>query len=383
MKCYKRLLLQAILLFVGAYNSYAAEVAVDITSTKLNVGDTATLTIDLVNFPTTHGGGVNVFFNQKVVNVSGVQINPVWSFVNRNGVVDNGQGQVKDIFFSHFNGLEGNIPVVTIQLVAIGEGTSNIVVTESDANPFADGNGVIPVTINNRIASVTVQGSQQDTESVETVADTGDQSTLDNSAEADVGGSTQDTVDTGVSDKINQQNDKGIEQITEVSSQSGSNKTESTPKTSGAKLVLTETVFVNSNTDNKAVNSADVDEAAGTSKAAEEAVPLRNYSNRQVNASISNNRSQSEVLNGVSDTNNDIRRKDDNAFLLDPNPDLVVDDLNNNNKQDNEIKEEGKVSDSESLAQANDDNAETGLYVSVVVVMLLAIIALIVINRKS
>ncbi len=386
MKCYKRLLLFGIFLFASVFNSFAAEVAVDINSPNLNIGDTASITIDLVNFPTTHGGGVNVFYNQKVIKVTAVQISPAWSFVNRSGIIDNNRGQVKDIFFSHFNGLEGNIPVATIQVVAIGEGASNIVVAESDANPFADGNGVIPVTINNKVSSVVVQSNQPNTENAETGVAADTQTSTDTTAATDATDSVlQDTTisDTG-DNKSNQQDNKASGQVAKEANAPNSNKQNVAASTTGNNLVLINTAHLNSGAGEKADKIAETDQTVEGGADTHEAILSANYSNRQERAPWLDRQSQSasRAMPGRRDTNHIDEVGSDDIKSPGGYSDNAADSRNTGKKQYgySEDKEDASVNES---YIPQEGNTGIGLYISVGMAMLFAILALIAINRNA
>ena len=380
MKCYKQLLLLTILSFSGAFNSFAAEVAVNINSSNLSVGDTASVTIDLVNFPKTHGGGVNVFYNQKVVKVTGVQINPTWGFVNRSGIIDNNRGQIKEILFSDFNGLEGNIPVATIQLVAIGEGASNIVVTESDVNPFADGKGAIPVTINNRVSSITVQSNQQITENTETGTDT--QSAADTTVGNETAGSAQDNAaNTAGSDKINRQDSEVSREV--ATNTRDVNKQETTTTSAGNNLVFVNTAPMNSRTEQKTADMAETDALAVSAPAGQEMASSTSYHEPQSSAARPARQSPSGSPPGMRDINHGVQHEDGNSsssYSYADNATAANVNINDQYRYDDE-KEDVTNSSESYMPQEND--TDIGLYVSVGLVMLLSMFALVAINRKS
>ena len=139
--------------------AHAAEVKLSTDNQNPQVGDKITISVDLAGFPDTHGGGLNLTYNRNVLRATSVQVNPTWGFVNKNGTINNATGSINNILFSDFAGKSGDVPVAVIELEVISAGDANISVTESARNGFAGSDyGRMPVTINNSLASLSVQG---------------------------------------------------------------------------------------------------------------------------------------------------------------------------------------------------------------------------------
>lgn len=202
-----KLIIPVIALILSAGPVMAADVNIGIDKPGLKVGDLVNVSIDLAGFPTTHGGGINLKYNENVLRATGVQINPVWNFVNKNGVINNANGSVSDILFTHYNGLDGNIPAVVVQMQVIGTGSANLIASESAQNPFAGPGGTLPATINNNLAALYVQGeadpesttaAEETTATPETVAAAADQPDGTNNAAATTDNSQAESVATNV-----------------------------------------------------------------------------------------------------------------------------------------------------------------------------------------
>lgn len=153
-----RYFLSVVLLALWSAQTLAAEVNLSVNNQDVKVGDRIEVTVDMSGFPLTHGGGINLGYNKDVLRAVGVQIDPTWNFVNRNGVINNEDGSISNILFSHFNGVEGDLPVAVIQMEVIGAGAANLTATESPQNPFAGADGALPVSFNNQLAAVNVEG---------------------------------------------------------------------------------------------------------------------------------------------------------------------------------------------------------------------------------
>jgi len=140
-------ILASCLLFVISTLVSAADVSFSEKRVRSHVGEQFSLDILMSDFPTTEGGGLVLHFNPKVVRVTNVSVDDsVWSFVNKNGDIDNGEGTVSDILFSNYRGVTGNAKIATIEFEAIKRGKSRIKLEESAINPFAGGGEKIAVT---------------------------------------------------------------------------------------------------------------------------------------------------------------------------------------------------------------------------------------------
>ena len=96
------------------------------------------------------GGGVNISFDQTVVNVLSVTINEVvWDFGGAGistGLIDNINGTLNGIMVNTFANVTGDFVVASIQMQAIGTGTSSLLLTENALNPWASGGSAINPT---------------------------------------------------------------------------------------------------------------------------------------------------------------------------------------------------------------------------------------------
>ena len=138
---------------------------VNLQSDKVSytVGDQVIIVITLSDAPVIYGGGLDLTFNPAVVNANSVQVDTIWDFTIKEGIIDNATGVINDIFFTHFSGLTGDIPVATIVLDTIASGSPAIVVTESPAKQFTDTNGEnVVFTINNLAGNILVNNAQDE-----------------------------------------------------------------------------------------------------------------------------------------------------------------------------------------------------------------------------
>lgn len=130
-----------ILLFMfTALASADDEAVVSLSKKKIksNIGSTVTVDLQMSEFPVTEGGGVNIRYNPRVVQINNVTVDAsTWNFVNQNGNIDNAYGIVSNILFSSFRGVSGDARIATIELEFVGRGKSKIRLEASDDNPFA------------------------------------------------------------------------------------------------------------------------------------------------------------------------------------------------------------------------------------------------------
>jgi hypothetical protein len=129
-----------------------AEPLVQLTPDKneFAVGNTYSVQVMMEGFPQTEGGGVSLSFNPAMLQVTKVQVDSgTWTFVNRNGEIDNQAGLVSDIVFSNFSGVSGNAAIATIEFKAIKPGRSQLTLAGSTLNPFAGGGQPIEVAFGN------------------------------------------------------------------------------------------------------------------------------------------------------------------------------------------------------------------------------------------
>lgn len=79
------------------------------------------------------GGALDLQFDGSVLNVVSVFVNPaVGDFVASSGTTDNGAGRVDSIAFASFFGISGSFTLATVSFLAVGPGTSQLLL--SDAN---------------------------------------------------------------------------------------------------------------------------------------------------------------------------------------------------------------------------------------------------------
>jgi hypothetical protein len=93
------------------------------------------------------------------VKVTGVTVNSgVWSFVARDGLVDNSTGTVTDILFSSYRGVSGSAAIATVGFEAVKRGKSRMRLEPSAVSPFGGDGTVIPVRYEG--AAVDVRGNR-------------------------------------------------------------------------------------------------------------------------------------------------------------------------------------------------------------------------------
>ena len=114
---------------------------------KSRIGNAFTLDVLMTDFPTTEGGGLELYFDSALLQVTSVTVDDsVWTFVNKDGDIDNAGGSVSGILFSSYQGVASDAKVATIEFHAIHKGKSNITLEESASNPFASNGQNIDVT---------------------------------------------------------------------------------------------------------------------------------------------------------------------------------------------------------------------------------------------
>ena len=204
-----------VFLFTVANQVFAAPtVNLSLSNDAYNVGDTVTVDVVMTDFPRTHGGGINLSYDPKVVNVQNVSIDGTWSFVNKAGAIDNSAGQVTDIIFTSITGEEGDaLPVAKITMQVVGAGDPNIIASEASTNPFVDTNGRISVVFNNISSPTSVSEATDETDTpladnvneIATQAESTTVASTNNSASAsDYTVINQDAISESVSSSSNQ-----------------------------------------------------------------------------------------------------------------------------------------------------------------------------------
>lgn len=143
-------------LLLSATVTEAATVRFEPSTLSVNLGSVFSMDIIAEDFTTTtEGGGLNLSFDQSIVNVNSVALDAsVWEFFTNTGTINNRTGMVSDMIFASFAGRTGNFDIGTVFFTAIGPGTSNLELTSSLLNPFAGGGDAIPVTLTDGSVSV-------------------------------------------------------------------------------------------------------------------------------------------------------------------------------------------------------------------------------------
>lgn len=147
---HRKILLAAALL-LSSIQAQSASIAFQPTPGSSNLGEIFTLEVMALDFPTTVGGGANLYFDASVVNVLAVNIDTdMWNFGSTGvyeGTIDNTAGSVTGILMNTFPGVPaGDFVAFTIDFQAMGVGTSTLVLTDHALNPWADdfGNAINP-----------------------------------------------------------------------------------------------------------------------------------------------------------------------------------------------------------------------------------------------
>lgn len=149
-----------IVLLLGAAMTVQAEplVGFSVNRIKVTAGQTFTLDITMQGFPATEGGGINLHYNPAVLKVSRVSVDgTTWTFVNRDGEIDNATGTVADILFSSYAGISDSAIIATVEFVAIDKGRSRLKLETSALSPFASNGEEIAVSYES--AKINVRGS--------------------------------------------------------------------------------------------------------------------------------------------------------------------------------------------------------------------------------
>jgi hypothetical protein len=126
----------------------AATITFDSPLTNVNTNDVFTINVIGNDFlSNVDGGGVNLSFDSSVLSVLSVSINEsVWDFGGfgiSTGVIDNQNGSLNGVMVNAFSDVSGDFIVATIEMQAIAEGTSSLLLTEYGLNPWASGGSLI------------------------------------------------------------------------------------------------------------------------------------------------------------------------------------------------------------------------------------------------
>jgi len=140
-------LIFVISMFVGSYAS-AATITFDSPAINVNTNDVFTVNVIGNNFVgNVDGGGINLSFNNSVLNVLSVNINEsVWDFGGfgiNTGTINNSNGTLDGVMVNTFANVTGNFIVASIEIQAIAEGNSSLLLSEYGFNPWASGGSLI------------------------------------------------------------------------------------------------------------------------------------------------------------------------------------------------------------------------------------------------
>lgn len=187
----------SIITVLSATTVAAPTINVQADKASYAIGDQVILSITLSDSPVIYGGGLDITFNPAVVSANYVQVNPLWDFTIKEGIIDNTAGMINDIFFTHFSGLSGNIAVATIVLDTIAAGSTGISVTESPAKQFTDTDGKNVVFTTNNLASGVLVNTTEEADQIDTDQTTGEESATEQTI-SDQSENQQTTTDSGV-----------------------------------------------------------------------------------------------------------------------------------------------------------------------------------------
>jgi hypothetical protein len=87
------------------------------------------------------GGGFSMSYDRAVLSLASVVVNTtVWDFSSSAGLIDNTTGNLTDVFFNTIAATlpTGNFAIATLNFLAVGEGTSALVLRASPTFPFAN-----------------------------------------------------------------------------------------------------------------------------------------------------------------------------------------------------------------------------------------------------
>lgn len=134
-------LIFVITMFLSGHLS-AATITWEALTTNVSVNDIFTLDVVGTGFTSSvDGGGVNVSFDQNILNVLSVSINEsVWDFGGfgiSTGTIDNSNGTLDGVMVNAFSDVTGDFVVATIQMQAIAVGDSLLSLSEYALNPWA------------------------------------------------------------------------------------------------------------------------------------------------------------------------------------------------------------------------------------------------------
>ena len=152
-----RLLLLLPCFLFGQVN--AATISIESAPAGIGVGDIFSLDIIGSEFASNpDGGGLNLYFDETIINVLSVSIDEVvWDFGATGisqGVIDNALGTVNGIMVNAWSDVGTSFTVATIEFQAVAEGFSGLTMNELKSNPWASGGN--PINPDYVASSVTV-----------------------------------------------------------------------------------------------------------------------------------------------------------------------------------------------------------------------------------
>ncbi|RMG28535.1 MAG: hypothetical protein D6721_08160 [Gammaproteobacteria bacterium] len=134
-------------------------VRIEALKQKLRPGETFTVQIGLKQAEHLYGGGLSLRFDPRVVQVESVQLDrSTWKFAATPGRIDNRNGALRDLLFTDFSGVQGDVPVASIRFRVVGEGRPGLQATTSRLNPFSGDQGEVAVTFENLARNLVTEG---------------------------------------------------------------------------------------------------------------------------------------------------------------------------------------------------------------------------------
>ena len=133
----------------------AATITFDPNPKTVNLGSTFTLDIVGTGFSGTEGGGAEFLFDETILQVNSVTIDTgVWDTFTNDGTINNANGDVTNIAVAAFNDPGSNFIVATVEFTAVGDGFTDLILSENPLNPWASGGNTINPTLTNGAVTV-------------------------------------------------------------------------------------------------------------------------------------------------------------------------------------------------------------------------------------
>ena len=136
------------LLFIFSMMVHAESgVSLSESTIKSKIGSIVSVDLLMSDFAMTEGGGIDIHYDSTLIQINSIVVDgATWSFVNRDGHINNADGTVSNILFSSYQGVSGNAKIATIELEFIGKGKGEINLSEAASNPFASNGQQMAVT---------------------------------------------------------------------------------------------------------------------------------------------------------------------------------------------------------------------------------------------